>query len=63
MDISTMVSGILAANDENRQLQIATTVLKSTAKAEKIAAETRAAEQASPADPGPGLGDNLDVTA
>ena len=44
-------------------MQIATTVLKSTAKAEKIAAETRATEQASLADPGPGVGDNLDVTA
>jgi hypothetical protein len=63
MDISTMVSGILAANDENRQLQIATTVLRSSAKAEKDAAETRAAEQVSPGDPGPGVGDNLDVTA
>ena len=63
MDISTMVSGILATNDENRQLQIATTVLKSTAKAEKIAAETHAAEQAASADPGPGVGDVIDVTA
>ena len=63
MDITTMVSGILATQDENKQLQIATTVLRSTAKAEKIAAETRSAEQASPADPGPGVGDNLDVTA
>lgn len=63
MDITTMVSGILAAQDENKQLQIATAVLRSTAKAEKIAAETGSAEQASPADPGPGVGDSLDVTA
>lgn len=65
MDITTMVSGILATQDESKQLQIATTVLRSSAKAdaEKIAAEMRAAEQASPADPGPGVGDNLDITA
>ena len=63
MDIMTMVSGILAANDENRQLQIATTVLRSSAKAEKIAAQTLLTEQASPADVGPGVGGNLDVTA
>ena len=61
MDITTMVSGILATQDENRQLQIATTVLRSSAKAE--AAQTVLAEQASPADPGPGVGDNLDLTA
>ena len=65
MDISTMVSGILATQDESKQLQIATTVLRSTAKAdaEKIAAQALLAEQRSPADPGPGVGGNLDVTA
>jgi hypothetical protein len=62
MDIATMVSGILATQDESKQLQIATTVLRSTVKAEQIAAEKRLAEQTSPADPGPG-GDNLDVSA
>ena len=63
MDIMSMVNGILAAQDENRQLQIATAVLRSSAKAEKDAAQTLLAEQASPANPGPGVGDNLDVTA
>ncbi|MBR1209065.1 hypothetical protein [Bradyrhizobium sp. JYMT SZCCT0180] len=65
MDISTMVSGILATQDESKQLQIATTVLRSTAKAdaEKIAAQALLAGQSSPADPGPGVGGNLDVTA
>ena len=65
MDISTMVSGILATQDESKQLQFATTVLRSTDKAEKIQAEKRLAEQAffSPADPGPGVGDVIDITA
>jgi hypothetical protein len=61
MDIMSMVSGILATQDEARQLQIATTVLN--ANAQKSAAQALLAEQASPANPGPGVGDNLDVTA
>jgi hypothetical protein len=61
MDIMSMVSGILATQDESKQLQIATTVLNATAK--KNAAQTLLAEQASPANPGPGVGGNLDVTA
>jgi hypothetical protein len=59
-DATSIVSGILATQDEAAQLQISTTVLRSTAIAGKIAAEK---EQASPANPGPGVGDNLDVTA
>ena len=61
MEVASIVSGILAAQDETKQLQIASTALRATANAGKIAAET--AEQTSPADPGPGVGDNLDVTA
>jgi hypothetical protein len=61
MDIMSMVSGILATQDEAKQLQIATTVLNANAK--KDAAQTLLAEQASPADPGPGVGGNLDVSA
>lgn len=61
MEVASIVSGILAAQDETKQLQISTTVVRATAIAGKIAAEK--AEQASPADPGPGIGDNLDVTA
>ena len=61
MEVTSIVSGILAAQDETKQLQIATTVLRSTAIAGKIAAEK--AEQALPANHGPGIGDNLDVTA
>ena len=61
MEVASIVSGILAAQDETKQLQISTTALRSTAIAGKMAAEK--AEQASPANPGPGVGDNLDVTA
>jgi hypothetical protein len=61
MEVSSIVSGILAIQDETKQLQIATNALRATAIAGKIAAET--AEQASPANPGLGVGDNLDVTA
>jgi hypothetical protein len=61
MEVASIVSGILAAQDETKQLQISTTVLRATAIAGKIAAEK--VEQVSPANPGPGVGDNLDVTA
>jgi hypothetical protein len=61
MEVAGIVSQILAAKDETDQLQISNTVLRSTAIAGKIAAEK--AEEASPANPGPGVGDNLDVTA
>jgi hypothetical protein len=61
MEVAGIVSQILAAKDETDQLQISNTVLRSTAIAGKIAAEN--AEEASPANPGPGVGDNLDVTA
>jgi len=59
--IGSIVSGILAAQDETKQLQISTTVLNADAK--KTAAERLLAEQTSQADPGPGVGDNLDVIA
>jgi hypothetical protein len=61
MEVANIVSGILAAQDETKQLQIANTALRATALAGKIAAET--AEQTSPANPGPGVGGNLDLTA
>ncbi len=61
MDVTSIVSGILAAQDETKQLQFSTTVLRATAIAGKIAAEK--AEQAPQANPGPGVGGNLDVTA
>jgi len=61
MDVMSIVSGILATQDETRQLQIATTALN--ANAQKNAAQTLLDEQAASADPGPGVGGNLDVTA
>ena len=64
MEITSIANGILAAQDETKQLQISTTVLRATAIAGKIAAEkAEKAEQTSPADPGPGVGGNLDITA
>ena len=39
MEVASIVSGILAAQDETKQLQISTTVLRDTAIAGKIAAE------------------------
>ena len=66
MDMS-MVSGILAAQSGNLQMQVATTVLKSNMDAEKSAVMTLlgAGEQnaASPANVAAGIGGNLDVTA
>jgi hypothetical protein len=61
MEVASIVSGILAAQDETKQLQIANAALRATALAGKIAAET--AEQTSPANPSPGVGGNLDLTA
>jgi|AAFX01.2.fsa_nt_gi hypothetical protein len=62
MEVAGIVSQILAVKDETEQLQISNTVLKATAIAGAIAAAEKA-EQALPANPGPGLGGNLDVTA
>lgn len=62
MEVAGIVSQILAAKDETEQLQISTTALRATATAGAIASSEKA-EQASPANLGPGLGDNLDVTA
>jgi hypothetical protein len=62
MDIMSIVSGILAIQDEYKQMQIATTALRPSANAQKVAAETISAGQVSPANLGPGVGGNLDVT-
>ena len=61
MEVANIVSQILAVKDEAEQMQFSTTALRATAITGKIEAEK--AEQASPADPGPGVGGNLDVTA
>ena len=62
MEVASIVSQILATQDEAEQLQFSTTALRATA----IAGAIAAAEKAEPAlrtDPGPGVGANLDVTA
>jgi hypothetical protein len=66
MDMS-MVSGILAAQSGNLQMQVATTVLKSNLDAEKSAVMTLLGtgqqNASSPANVAAGIGGNLDVTA
>jgi hypothetical protein len=66
MDMS-LVSGLLAAQSGNLQMQVATTVLKSNLDAEKSAVMTLlgTGEQnaSSLANVAAGIGGNLDVTA
>ena len=62
MDVTSIVNGILATQDETRQLQLATAVLRPSAHLQKVAAQVLAGE-ASPADLSPGVGGNVDVTA
>jgi hypothetical protein len=64
MDIMSMVSSMLAAQAANMQMQVAATMMKSNATAEKSTVLTLlGAGQNSPANLGPGVGGNLDVTA
>jgi len=64
MDLMGMVSGLLAMQASTVQMQVAATMMKSNADAEKSAVQTLlGAGPAAPADPGPGVGGNLDVTA
>jgi hypothetical protein len=67
MDMMSMVSGILAAQAGNTQMQVAATLLKSNADSEKSAVLTLlgAAQQnaSSLANVGAGIGRNLNVTA
>ena len=68
MDMMSMVSGILAAQAGNNvQMQVAATIMKSNADAEKSAVLTLlgAAQQSasSLANVGAGIGGNLDVAA
>ena len=64
MDMMSMVSGLLAMQASSVQMQVAATIMKSNADAEKSAVQTLlGAGQASPADPGAGVGGNLDITA
>ena len=62
MDIMSMVSSMLAAQAANMQMQVAATMMKSNANAEKSTVLTLLGA-AQPANLGPGVGGNLDVTA
>jgi hypothetical protein len=66
MDMMSMVSSLLAAQAGNTQMQVAATIMKSNADAEKSAVLTllgAAQQSASLANVGAGIGGNLDVTA
>jgi hypothetical protein len=67
MDTMSIVSSMLAAQAGNTQMQVAATIMKSNADAEKSAVLTLlgAAQQSasSLANVGAGIGGNLDVTA
>lgn len=67
MDMISMVSGILAAQAGNVQMQVAATIMKSDANAEKSAVLTLLGaglqSASSLANVGAGIGGNLDVTA
>ena len=67
MDMMSIVSGMLAAQAGNVQMQVATTIMRSNADAEKSAVLTLlgAAQQSasSLANVGPGIGGNLNITA
>jgi hypothetical protein len=66
MDMISMVSSLLAAQAGNTQMQLAATIMKSNADAEKSAVLTllgAAQQSASLANVGAGIGGNLDVTA
>ena len=65
MDMMAMVSSLLAMKAGNTQSQIATSIIKSNADAEKFAVQTLLGGQASPstANLGAGIGGNLNITA
>jgi hypothetical protein len=67
MDMMSMVSGLLAAQAGNTQMQVAAALLKSSADSEKSAVLTLlgATQQgaSSLANVGAGIGGNLNVTA
>jgi hypothetical protein len=66
MDMMSMVSSMLAAQAGNVQMQVAATMMKSNADAEKSAVMTLlggAQQSMSLANVGAGIGSNLNVTA
>ena len=62
MDMMSMVSSLLSAQAGNTQMQVAATIMKSNANAEKSTVLTLLGQN-SPANLSPGVGGNLDVTA
>ena len=64
MDTMSMVSSLLSAQAGNTQMQVAASIMKSNANAEKSAVMTLlGAGQNSLANVGAGIGGNLKVTA
>lgn len=62
MDMMAMVSGMLAMQAANTQTQVATSIMKSNADAEKSAVQTLLGTP-STANLGAGVGGNLNITA
>jgi hypothetical protein len=62
MDMMAMVSSILAMQAANTQAQVATSIMKSNADAEKSAVQTLLGTP-STANLGAGVGGNLNITA
>ena len=62
MDMMSLVSSVMALQAGNLQQQIATSMIKQNADAEKFAVQTLLG-QASQANLGAGVGGNLDVSA
>ena len=64
MDMMAMVSSMMAAQAGNTQMQMAATMMKSNADAEKFAVMTLLGQGApSLANVGPGIGGNVNVSA
>jgi hypothetical protein len=64
MDMMSMVTGMLAAQAGNTQMQVAATIMKSNADAEKSTVLTLlGAGQPSLANVGAGVGGNLNIAA
>ncbi len=63
MDVMAMVSSLLAAKAGNTQMQVAASIMKSNADAEKFAVQTLLGGQASPVNLGAGVGGNVDISA
>ena len=63
MDMMAMVSSLLAMKTAGTQMQVAATIMKSNADAEKSAVMTLLGTGSPQANLGPGIGGNLDISA